>query len=76
MISLYANCTYLLSYTRLMLGWGGVALILMFTINATFIGSRLGLCWVILEERYEEFRKQIRDPYPSIGEKAFGRWGR
>jgi vesicular inhibitory amino acid transporter len=48
----------------------------MFTVNAAFIGSRLGLCWVILEERYEEFRREIRDPYPSIGEKAVGRWGR
>jgi vesicular inhibitory amino acid transporter len=57
-------------------GWAGAALILMFTVNAAFIGSRLGLCWVILEERYEEFRREIRDPYPSIGEKAVGRWGR
>ena len=38
--------------------------------------SVLGLCWMMLEERYEEFRKEIRDPYPSIGEKAVGRWGR
>lgn len=30
----------------------------------------------MLEERYEEFRKEIRDPYPSIGEKAVGKWGR
>ena len=57
-------------------GWAGAALILMFTVNAAFIGSRLGMCWVILEERYEEFRREIRDPYPSIGEKAVGRWGR
>ena len=28
---------------------------------------------MMLEERYEEFRKEIRDPYPSIGEKAVGR---
>ena len=26
--------------------------------------------------RYEEFRGQVRDPYPAIGEKAVGRWGR
>ncbi len=41
---------------KLTTGWGGVALIVMFTINEAYIGSRLGLCWVILEERYEEFR--------------------
>ena len=54
-------------------GWAGLALILLFTINAAFSGTRLGLCWMMLEERYEEFRKEIRDPYPSIGEKAVGR---
>jgi len=57
-------------------GWAGLALILIFTVNAAFSGTRLGLCWMMLEERYEEFRKEIRDPYPSIGEKAVGRWGR
>ena len=56
-----------------LLGWAGLALILLFTINAAFSGTRLGLCWMMLEERYEEFRKEIRDPYPSIGEKAVGR---
>ena len=30
----------------------------------------------MLEERYEEFRGQVRDPYPAIGEKAVGKWGR
>ena len=30
-----------------------------------------GLCWMMLEERYEEFRKEIRDPYPSIGKVIF-----
>merc|ERR1719150_3178947 len=57
-------------------GWFGLILILMFTINSGFTGTRLGLCWIMLEERYEEFRGQVRDPYPAIGEKAVGRWGR
>ena len=57
-------------------GWGGIVLIFMFTVNACFSGTRLGLCWVMLEERYDEFRREIRDPYPSIGEKAVGAWGR
>ena len=66
----------------------------MFTINSGFTGTRLGLCWIMLEERwdmghlitnhslisimfrYEEFRGQVRDPYPAIGEKAVGRRGR
>eukprot|EP00090_Calanus_glacialis_P011434 TRINITY_DN19839_c0_g1_i1.p1 TRINITY_DN19839_c0_g1~~TRINITY_DN19839_c0_g1_i1.p1 ORF type:complete len:480 (-),score=75.15 TRINITY_DN19839_c0_g1_i1:74-1303(-) len=57
-------------------GWLGLMLILLFTANAGFSGTRLGLCWIMLEERYEEFRGEVRDPYPSIGEKAVGRWGR
>ena len=31
----------------------------MFTINSGFTGTRLGLCWIMLEERYEEFRGQV-----------------
>jgi len=57
-------------------GWFGLVLILLFTVNAGFSGTRLGLCWIMLEERYEEFRGEVRDPYPAIGEKAVGRWGR
>ena len=57
-------------------GWVGLMLIVMFTVNSWFSGTRLGLCWIMLEERYEEFRGQVRDPYPAIGEKAVGSWGR
>jgi vesicular inhibitory amino acid transporter len=56
--------------------WFGLVLIVLFTVNAGYSGTRLGLCWIMLEERYEEFRGEVRDPYPSIGEKAVGRWGR
>ena len=48
-------------------------MIAMFTINAGFSGTRLGLCWVMLEERYTEFKGEVRDPYPAIAEKAIGR---
>ena len=62
-----------------MTGTGGIlgmALIIIFTINSLYSGTRLGLCWMILEERYEEYRGQVRDPYPAIGERAIGKWGR
>jgi vesicular inhibitory amino acid transporter len=65
-----------LPYAVLGTGWTGLLLILMFTLNSLFSGTRLGYCWVMLEERYEEFRGHVRDPYPCIGEKAVGRWGR
>merc|ERR1712080_571424 len=58
------------------LGTGGILgmiLIVLFTLNAGFSGTRLGLCWIMLEERYEEFRGEVRDPYPAIAEKAFGK---
>ena len=57
-------------------GFVGLLLVLVFTINSWFSGTRLGLCWIMLEERYEEFRGQVRDPYPAIGEKAAGKLGR
>ena len=57
-------------------GWYGLFLIVIFTVNACFSGTRLGTCWVILEERFPEFKGIIRDPYPTIGEKAVGTWGR
>lgn len=65
-----------LPYAILGTGWTGLLLIVLFTVNSLYTGTRLGLCWVMLEERYEEFRGHVRDPYPSIGEKAVGRWGR
>ena len=58
------------------LGWWGLLLIVLFTLNACYSGTRLGMCWVILEERFPEFKGIIRDPYPTIGEKAVGKWGR
>jgi len=57
-------------------GWLGIVLIFLFTLNAGFSGTRLGLCWVMLEERYAEFRGEVRDPYPAIGGKAMGKPGR
>lgn len=54
----------------------GMFLIVFFTLNAGFSGTRLGLCWVMLEERFPEFRGEVRDPYPSIAEKAIGKVGR
>lgn len=57
-------------------GWWGVAMIFLFMVNACFCGTRLGICWTILEERYEEFRHPMRNPYPAIGEKALGKFGK
>ena len=52
-------------------GWSGLLLILFFTVNGAYIGSRLGLCWEILAETFDDFNQpHVRDPYPLIAEKA------
>ena len=66
-------------------GPAGLALIIYFTLNGAFVGTRLGLCWLLVEERYviiiiiiiiliirfPEFKTtKCRDPYPTIAEKA------
>ncbi len=53
-----------------------LVLIIFFALAAAFVGTKLSICWVILEERWPEFREQVRDPYPSIAEKAAGPWFR
>lgn len=57
-------------------GPAGLALLIYFTINGAFVGTRLGLCWLMVEEKYPEYRGKCRDPYPTIAEKAFGKVGR
>ena len=40
-------------------GPAGFVLIVYFTINAMFSGSRLGMCWVMITEEFEEFREGV-----------------
>merc|ERR1711962_182213 len=67
-----------LALARAMVGTGPTGFVLLgfFSITAIFVGTRLGHCWIMLEERYPEFREQVRDPYPTIAEKAVGKVGR
>jgi len=67
-----------LALARSVVGTGpaGLALIIFFAVMAVFVGTRLGHCWIMLEERFPEFREQCRDPYPTIAEKAVGKVGR
>lgn len=34
----------------------------------------LAKCWMIIEEIWPECRSNVRDPFPTIGEKAVGKW--
>ena len=51
-----------LALPKSMVGTGpaGFALLIYFTLNAMFSGSRLGLCWVMICERWEEYREGVR----------------
>lgn len=53
-------------------GWSGVLLLVVFSINGAYIGFRLGTCWEMIAENYEDFRnhEQVRDPYPLIAERT------
>ena len=46
-----------LALPKAMVGTGpaGFALIVYFTVNAMFAGSRLGMCWVMVTERFPEY---------------------
>ena len=49
-------------------GPAGFALIVYFTINAMFAGSRLGLCWVMITERFPEYRDGVSQLGPKYEE--------
>nr|WOE90273.1 amino acid transporter AVT1C-like protein [Scolopendra mutilans] len=55
-------------------GWIGILLIAVCCFNSGYTGTRLGLCWTIVEERYPKYRISSRAPYPIIGRKAFGKY--
>ena len=40
-------------------GPAGLVFIVFFAVNTAFVGTRLGLCWVMLEERCPELREQV-----------------
>ena len=42
------------------LGWYGLLIIVFFTINDLFIGTRIACCWTILESRYKKFEDQVK----------------
>lgn len=55
-------------------GWSGLPLLIMCWIDAGICGILIGKCWLILEERWPEFRESCRYPYAAIGEMAYGSW--
>ena len=60
----------------LFLGWYGLILISLACINSWYSASILGRSWIILEERWEEYRGKFRYPYPAMGLRSVGTWMR
>ncbi|XP_045138352.1 amino acid transporter AVT1J-like [Portunus trituberculatus] len=56
-------------------GWAGLPLMVLMCLAVGFAGTRLGMCWVLLEERWPEYRMPCRRPYPAIARRALGKAG-
>jgi len=58
-------------------GWGGIVVLLICCLNAGVSGVYLAKCWLILEERWPQYRTGLtRTPFATIGQKAYGNWMR
>ncbi|CAD5122452.1 DgyrCDS10876 [Dimorphilus gyrociliatus] len=53
-------------------GFIGPVLLLLGALSSGYNGIRLGQCWMIIKRRYPNLGEHIRNPYATIGEKAFG----
>ncbi|CAK8681446.1 unnamed protein product [Clavelina lepadiformis] len=58
-------------------GWAGIPLMIVCGLLSSYTGSLLGKCWTVLRKRYPEYEEDyIADPYPTIGFRAAGKWGK
>ncbi|XP_048769154.1 uncharacterized protein LOC125675475 isoform X2 [Ostrea edulis] len=57
-------------------GWIGLVLIVACALLSSYTGSILGQAWLIVQERYPEYKLHCPNPYPVLGEKTFGKTGR
>lgn len=56
-------------------GWTGVPMLGVLCAMVGYSGTRLAQCWVMLEERWPEYRVPCRRPYPAIAYRALGNFG-
>ncbi|XP_045138356.1 amino acid transporter AVT1B-like [Portunus trituberculatus] len=56
-------------------GWGGLALLIGLGVCVGVCGVHLGTCWVILEERWPEYQRACRKPYPAMALRTLGKAG-
>ncbi|RWS29794.1 amino acid transporter ANT1-like protein, partial [Leptotrombidium deliense] len=55
-------------------GWSGLFLIIICCFATASFCVILAKCWLMVEEIYPECRSNVRNPFPTIGEKAVGKW--
>jgi hypothetical protein len=73
----YNHQGFIITYFFLFIGWIGFVLILFCCFVSAYTGDILGKCWIMVVNRHPEFDKaKLRYPYPTIGQEAFGKWGR
>ncbi|XP_035213528.1 amino acid transporter AVT1D-like isoform X2 [Stegodyphus dumicola] len=53
-------------------GWSGIALLIISCLNTLYAAICLGRSWMIIEERYDEYREKNRYPYAAIAYRAVG----
>ncbi|CAL4084210.1 unnamed protein product [Meganyctiphanes norvegica] len=57
-------------------GWLGLPMLVLFCGSVTFAATRLGRSWVLLEQRWPQYKDKCRSPYMEIAFRALGIWGR
>eukprot|EP00117_Sycon_ciliatum_P031902 scpid75636/ scgid24866/ len=67
-----------LPYGVYQMGWIGSVMVVVIALVSGYTGVLLGRCWQFLLLQWPEdyASEHVRDPYPSIGERAAGRWAR
>ncbi|GMR54213.1 hypothetical protein PMAYCL1PPCAC_24408, partial [Pristionchus mayeri] len=56
--------------------WAGAALTIISAFASGYTGIQLGQNWLMMQERWSEYRHSCRKPYPEMAYRALGAWGR
>ncbi|GMR54212.1 hypothetical protein PMAYCL1PPCAC_24407 [Pristionchus mayeri] len=56
--------------------WAGIAMTIISAFLSAYTGVQLGDNWLMMQERWSEYKESCRKPYPEMGFRALGRGGR
>ncbi|CAL4076259.1 unnamed protein product [Meganyctiphanes norvegica] len=57
-------------------GWTGLFMLGLFAASVAFSGTRLSRAWIMMMERWPQYRGDVRQPYMDMAERALGPHGR